>query len=96
MTDFRAQRALGATRLENTRQRLNRAIHTRLEREQHQLAIKVNKLDLLSPLAVLGRGYALVKDEAGHLVTHADALGRGQKISVRFEKSEVGCRVVET
>ncbi len=96
VTDFRAQLALGATRLGNTQQRLNRAIHTRLERGQHQLAIELNRLDLLSPLAVLGRGYALVKDEAGHLVTRVDALSEGQEIRVRLENGEVGCRVVET
>jgi exodeoxyribonuclease VII large subunit len=93
--DFHAPIALGQTRLEALEQRLKRVIRLRLERGHHQLAISTNKLDMLSPLAVLGRGYALVKDEAGHLVTRADSLAAGQKVRVRFEDGEIGCQVNE-
>jgi exodeoxyribonuclease VII large subunit len=94
--DFRAPIALGTARLESFQQRLERAIHSRLEREWHQLALRVSKLEVLSPLSVLGRGYALVKDESGHLVTRADSLVSGQRIRVRFEDGEIGCQVNES
>jgi exodeoxyribonuclease VII large subunit len=47
---------------------------------------------MLSPLAVLGRGYALVKDGAGNLVSRAAMVEPGQKLALRFEDGEVGCR----
>ena len=45
-----------------------------------------------SPLAVLGRGYALVKDETGNLISRAATIRAGQKLALRFEDGEVGCR----
>lgn len=93
--DFRAPIALGAARLESLEQRLQRAVRLQLERERHQLALKLSQLDLLSPLAVLGRGYALVRDESGRLVTRAASLQPGQQLRVRFEDGEAHCQVTD-
>lgn len=95
-TDFRAPITLGKMRHDGLRQRLSRVMRSELERERHQLAINLNNLNLLSPLSVLGRGYALVKDETDHLVMRADSLTIGQKLRVRFEDDEIGCQVTET
>jgi len=73
-------------------QRLNRAAQARLEAKRYNLAVTAGKLDMLSPLAVLGRGYALVKDEAGNLISRAAMVKTGQKLALRFEDGEVGCR----
>jgi exodeoxyribonuclease VII large subunit len=54
--------------------------------------VAASKLDMLSPLAVLGRGYALVKDEAGNLISRAATVKTGQKLALRFEDGEVDCR----
>ena len=51
-----------------------------------------SKLDMLSPLAVLGRGYAMVQDEDGNLISRALMVKTGQKLGLRFEDGEVGCR----
>lgn len=95
-TDFRAPLAVKAARLENLEQRMNRALQRRIELHRRRLAVTAGKLDMLSPLAVLGRGYALVKDEAGHLVARAAGLQSGQRVNVRFEDGEVGCQVTMT
>ena len=68
----------------------------KLERQKHRLALNMSKLDLLSPLAVLGRGYVLVRDERGHLVSRASALEESQNLTLRFEDGEIGCQVVES
>lgn len=91
-TDFRAPLAIKAARLENLEQRMNRALQRRLELHRSRVAVTAGKLDMLSPLAVLGRGYALVKDESGHLVARAAGLQPGQRLKVRFEDGEVNVR----
>jgi len=92
-TDFRALIAIKSSRLDALTQRLDRAAQRRLESQRHNLAVSASKLDMLSPLAVLGRGYAMVKDEAGDLVSRAAMVRPGQKLALRFEDGEVGCRV---
>jgi exodeoxyribonuclease VII large subunit len=91
-TDFRALITIKSGRLDALDQRLSRAAQRRLEAKRHNLAVAASKLDMLSPLAVLGRGYALVKDEAGNLISRAAMVGTGQKLALRFEDGEIGCR----
>jgi exodeoxyribonuclease VII large subunit len=91
-TDFRALIAIKSGRLDALDHRLSRAARQRLGAEWHKLAVAVSKLDMLSPLAVLGRGYALVKDEAGNLISRAAMVKTGQKLALRFEDGEVGCQ----
>ncbi|HEX9004121.1 MAG TPA: exodeoxyribonuclease VII large subunit, partial [Blastocatellia bacterium] len=59
VTDLRAPLAVKATHLENLEQRIGRALQRILENQRHRLALTSGKLDVLSPLSVLGRGYAL-------------------------------------
>lgn len=90
-TDFRALIAVKSGRLGALDQRLSRVAQARLEANRHKLAMASSKLDMLSPLAVLGRGYALVKDGAGNLISRAAMVKSGQKLALRFEDGEVGC-----
>ena len=62
-----------------------------MEIQRRQLAVAAGKLDMLSPLAVIGRGYAMVKDETGNLISRAAMVGAGQKLALRFEDGEIGC-----
>ncbi|MFN0119951.1 MAG: exodeoxyribonuclease VII large subunit [Blastocatellia bacterium] len=92
-TDFRAPIKLGHVELDALTGRLERAVQSRLIDHSHRVLMEMNKLNLLSPLAVLGRGYALVRDENGRLVTTAGQLQPGQDIRIRFEDGETGARV---
>jgi exodeoxyribonuclease VII large subunit len=94
VTDFRAPIAIKAARMDALSRRIDLAIQRRLERQRHALALVASKLNALSPLSVLGRGYALVKDESGRLVPRAAMVRRDQKLNLRFEDGEVGCRVI--
>jgi exodeoxyribonuclease VII large subunit len=91
-TDFRSLIAVKSSRLDALDQRLSRAAQRSLEAKGAYLAVAASKLDMLSPLAVLGRGYALVKDEAGNLIPRAAMVKTGQKLALRFEDGEVDCR----
>jgi exodeoxyribonuclease VII large subunit len=48
------------------------------------------RLESVSPLAVLQRGYALVSDPAGHPLTSAGAVKPGARLKLRFADGEVG------
>lgn len=94
-TDLRAPIAVKSAFVDNLEQQTIRAIRQILEKQSHQLVVNASKLDVLSPLSVLGRGYAVVKDEAGRLVSTAASLKLGQELRIRFEDGEAGCQVTE-
>ncbi|MDR2501990.1 MAG: exodeoxyribonuclease VII large subunit [Oscillospiraceae bacterium] len=52
-------------------------------------------LDALSPLKVLGRGYAIARTEGGSVIRTAKDAPRGEKITVRLQKDELKCIVEE-
>ena len=56
--------------------------------ERHDLERLMRALHALSPLSVLDRGYALVKDEGGHVLSSAGALSPGQRVALRFARGE--------
>jgi exodeoxyribonuclease VII large subunit len=93
--DWRVPLAVAEAQLQVSQQRLERAMQTKLERKWHQLSLTTGKLEMLSPLSVLSRGYAIVRDEAGQLVSNGATLRRGQKIALRFEDGDVSCQVTE-
>ncbi len=62
---------LGKERLARTADRLSAAVQAQLERRAHQLQHCAAKLEALSPLKVLDRGYAVARDETGHVLKRA-------------------------
>ena len=48
------------------------------------------RLESVSPLAVLQRGYALISDRAGQTLTSAAAVKPGRRLRLRFADGEVG------
>ncbi len=48
------------------------------------------RLESVSPLAVLSRGYALVTDPSGHALTSAASVAPGARVRLRFADGEVG------
>ena len=52
-------------------------------------------LDALSPLRVLARGYAIVRDEQGGVVADATALSVGQRVDVLLGKGSIAASVTD-
>ncbi len=96
VADWRAPLAMAEAQLQVSHQRLERAMQAKIERKWHQLSLTTGKLEMLSPLSVLSRGYTMVRDEAGQLIPNGATLRLGQKITLRFEDGDVGCQVTET
>ncbi|OLD58386.1 MAG: hypothetical protein AUF60_10040 [Gemmatimonadetes bacterium 13_1_20CM_69_28] len=55
-------------RLDRTLDRLGSAVTLRLERQRHRLSAVSGRLDALSPLRILARGYALARDAEGRVL----------------------------
>lgn len=55
-----------------------------IDRRRLRLEGLAGKLHVLSPLATLGRGYAVVANRDGHIVTSAGSLAERDHISIRF------------
>lgn len=94
-SDWRAPLAMAEAQLQVSHQRLERAMQAKIERKWHQLSLTTGKLEMLSPLSVLSRGYTIVRDNAGQLIPNGATLRLGQKITLRFEDGDVGCQVIE-
>lgn len=86
--------ARARTRLEPLRLRLRGAGARRIESAGGQLADRVLRLESLSPLAVLARGYALVTDQNGNAVRRAKDVSAGDRLDVRVAEGRLSVRVV--
>ena len=53
------------------------------------------KLDALSPLKVLGRGYSIAMNMENNVIKSADDVQIGDKIRLRLEKDTILCSVEE-
>ena len=51
---------------------------------------------VLSPLAVLGRGYSLGWDASGRLLRDASAVKPGDKVRMTLHRGELHCHVEQT
>ena len=67
-------------------QRLEQSLPPHIENLQQKLASLVREMDAFSPLATLGRGYSLVKNEQNELIKSASQLQTGQKLKLCFAR----------
>ena len=96
---FDAGRRLASfrTRLVASRGRLEAAVRLRQHRAVAQLAQTAGRLDTLSPLAVLGRGYAVAWNaERTRVLRDATTVAPGEMIQVRLSQGELECEVKST
>jgi exodeoxyribonuclease VII large subunit len=66
-----------------------------VRRQRQSVAGLAGRLDALSPLAVLSRGYSITRDESGHVVKSVAEVSVGQKLSVMLHKGQLTARVEE-
>jgi len=86
-------------RLDELDARAARAVENRLTIAGHRLESLAGRLESMSPLAVLGRGYSLTRrSDDGLLIRDASQLAPGETITTRFARGAATSRVerVET
>src|ERR1700733_11493859 len=71
-------------------ERARRALATAMQRQQARIAHTGQLLAALSYKSVLTRGFALVRDERGHAVRAAAAIGPGARLNLEFSDGRVG------
>jgi exodeoxyribonuclease VII large subunit len=81
-------------RLDELSLHANRSLHRILQDRQSRFARLAGKIESLSPLAVLARGYTITQDAATHSVVRAATdLRVGQSVVTRFAKGEAVSKV---
>jgi exodeoxyribonuclease VII large subunit len=74
---------------------LTRVLHPMVEGRRSTFRGLIAKLDALSPLAVLGRGYALATTADGRILLHAKDVTAGDSIRVRLSRGRLKATVTD-
>jgi exodeoxyribonuclease VII large subunit len=92
---YDVRRILGGIRreLDSRTSALAGAYRNFLLQREGRLATLSGRLEALSPLAILDRGYALVFDSSGNLVKDAAQVNAGDEITARLAKGEIRATV---
>jgi exodeoxyribonuclease VII large subunit len=87
----------GERRLDDWADRLRRALRLKLERARDRLALEAGRLETLSPLNVLARGYSLTRLEADQAVVRSPEQVRpGDRLITQVQHGRVFSRVEGT
>jgi len=90
----RARLPLLSRRLAEQDLRLRRAIAHTLQRQQTALRHAGHALHSVSPLATLERGYAILFDDAGHVVRSSENVAIDDTLKARLAKGELSLKVL--
>lgn len=72
-----------------------RAAVQQLNGKRRLWQIAAARLDTLSPLATLARGYSICKDSSGTIVTDAAQVDVGEEVHLRLSRGQLACRVLK-
>ncbi|CAH0524882.1 Exodeoxyribonuclease 7 large subunit [Vibrio hippocampi] len=76
--------------------KLKAAMTRYLERLQHQFASTTAKLNTVSPLATLNRGYSITQNSHGDVVTNAEQVQKDEVITTKLEQGIVTSKVIKS
>lgn len=83
------------TALEAAARQAGDAIRDHLQQRRSRLGLAAARLDALSPLAVLSRGYAICTDGDGNVLRVAARTRPGERVDVRLATGSLACDVRE-
>jgi exodeoxyribonuclease VII large subunit len=81
-----------AQRVDELTARLPDALRRAVERLEMRLRVSAGKLDAISPLKVLGRGYAIAQS-GGKILVRSSQVKEGDVVRVRLSEGEINCEV---
>jgi exodeoxyribonuclease VII large subunit len=79
--------------IQRMRQRMTAAMQLQLARSGDRLGHLARMLDSLSPLGTLQRGYAIITDRQGKVVSDTAGLAVGDKVEARLAKGLLGLTI---
>ncbi|BDZ30783.1 exodeoxyribonuclease VII large subunit [Lactiplantibacillus sp. WILCCON 0030] len=82
------------TQLTNLQQRLQRGVQLVVTAKEQQLTRTIQSLDLLSPLKIMGRGYAFVTHE-DQIVRSVHQVAPSQTVAVHFADGEAEAQITK-
>lgn len=77
-------------RLDELKQDISRGFALRVTGARQAVDTFRVKIEALSPMAVLARGYAMLTDQKGAVVRRASQVKRGERLSARLAKGTIG------
>lgn len=80
-------------RLSHISEMLENAYSKRLSEKKAEFVEKTSRLDALSPLAVLSRGYSVAFDEKGKMIKNVTDVRSGDKIKLRVQGGTIDAEV---
>jgi len=96
LADPRGGLADRSTEVDALLERARRSVGHRLDRAGDDLVHRLARVRSLSPLSTLRRGYAVVQDAAGNVVTEAAGVADGDALDVRVASGRIGATVTST
>lgn len=102
LSDLSAKRVLQSPRyyiddkrllLDHSQDRLVSALQRKVYSSRERYARLAAALDAMSPLKVLGRGYAIAKRADGVIIKSVKDVKSGDRLTVRLKKDEINCVV---
>ncbi|QFT86181.1 Exodeoxyribonuclease 7 large subunit [Halomonas sp. THAF12] len=81
-------------RLTQARQRLHQAMPRALAHHRERLGAVARELQAVSPLAVLGRGYAILENDEGRVIRHAADTRPGERLAARLGEGRLALEVL--
>jgi exodeoxyribonuclease VII large subunit len=82
--------------LDMLEQRRNTAINKLVKNRSEAMAVEMAKLNALSPLGVLTRGYSITERLDGAVVRDADSVQPGEKLKIRLARGKLNAEVLST
>jgi len=73
--------------------RLDLSMQGQLNHHQHILLRLTSNLEQLNPQNVLARGYAMVQNNLGHIITHSKQLATGESVNIALQQGEFTAQV---
>jgi exodeoxyribonuclease VII large subunit len=82
-------------KLEDLKINLSKSLNRLVQEKEKQFSVNISKLEVLSPLKMMDRGYSLVYNEENQLVKKVADAPEDTAISIRLQDGELTCKVTD-
>ena len=73
--------------------RLKQSIHQNLQSQQNKFAKNIEKLNIVSPLATLERGYSITQTTDGKVVSKVEQAQQQQHLNIKLSDGDIKVKV---